>query len=191
MQGANLYLGQSILYFLQVFYLEFYQDSTFRLFWAGVLKIWFRKSIESYPGSALMHRLWEWSLLDAAQAPERQMWAETTIWCLISDHTWLSFTNVNFINFSNIFFARWIIGSFDIPFKFIFFSLPVFSQPMCSKKLSLLGMLSLLLHFEQLTCPAASHTARKGKLASAFLSFTLCCLLETVRRISSFKRADC
>lgn len=121
----------------------------------------------------------------------RQMWAKTAIWCLISDQAWLSFTNMNFINFSNILFGRWIIGSFDIPFKFTLFPLPVFSQPMCSKTRSLLGMLSLLLQFDQLTCPAASHIARKGKLASAFLSFILCCLSETVRRIISFKRADC
>lgn len=103
----------------------------------------------------------------------RQMWAETAIWCLISGRAWLRFTNMNFINFSNVFFGRWVTGSFDIAFKFTFFPLPVFSQAVCSKEHSLLGMLSLLLQFDQVTCPAASHIAGKGKLASAFLCLSL------------------
>lgn len=55
MQGTHLrYLGQNILYFLQVFDLEFYQDSTFRLFWAVFFKkTWFRQSIESDTGCVL------------------------------------------------------------------------------------------------------------------------------------------
>lgn len=63
------------------------------------------------------------------------------------------------------------MGSFDMPYKFPFSPSPASSQAMCGKKCSLLGILSLLLQFDQLPCPSAC-IAGKGKLAY-FLSLSL------------------